>query len=138
MTEKFNSDSRTILVCQGNTCSLSNSAQVLVAFQVNSPPELKIVGCGCLGQCGNGPMVLILPEQTWYSGVSCEAVTIILEQHLQLGKPVASMLYRKFHPLPSNESKKVTNYFFIWLIIFGFIVSLVLVIVWLLSFNQNL
>ena len=136
LTENFDSDFRTILVCQGHTCNLSNSVQVLVAFQVNSPPDIKIVGCGCLGQCGNGPMVLILPEQTWYSGVSCEAVTMILEQHLQLKKPVASMLYRKFHPLSSSESNKVTNYFFSWLIALSVIITLILGVVWIADYNQ--
>ena len=125
LTAKSYSDSRTILVCQGHTCSLSGSAQVLVAFQVNSPPDVKIAGCGCLGQCGNGPMVLILPEETWYSEVSCKAVTIIIEQHLRWGKPVVSMLYRKFHPLPSYETKKAANYFFIWLIALSAILALV-------------
>ena len=133
---KSHSDSRTILVCQGHTCSLSDSAQVLVAFQVHSPPDVKITGCGCLGQCGNGPMVLILPEETWYSGVLCDAVTIIIEQHLLWGKPVVSMLYRKFHPLPSHEPKQAATSFFGWLIALSAILALVLTVVWVLSSNQ--
>ncbi len=136
LTKKSNPDCRTILVCQGHTCSLSDSAQVLVAFQVHSPPNVKIAGCGCLGQCGNGPMVLILPEETWYSGVFCDAVTIIIEQHLRWGKPVVSMLYRKFHPLPSHETKKAANYFLGGSIALSVILALVLTVVWVLSLNQ--
>ena len=81
-------------------------------------------------------MVLILPEETWYSEVSCEAVTMIIEQHLRWGKPVVSMLYRKFHPLPSYEPKKAANYFFSWLIALSAILALVLTVVWVLSSNQ--
>ncbi len=136
LTEKFNSDSRTILVCQGHTCSLSGSAQVLVAFQVNAPPDVKITGCGCLGQCGNGPMVLFLPEETWYSGVSCEAVTMIIKQHLGKGKPVIKMLYRKFHPLPSYEPKQAAKSFLSWAIALSVIFALILTIVWVLSLQQ--
>ena len=133
LTKKFNSDSRTILVCQGHTCSLSDSAQLLVAFQVQAPADVKITGCGCLGQCGNGPMVLILPEETWYNGVSCDAVSVIIEQHLRWGKPIVSMLYRKFHPLPSYEEKKATNSFFGWSIALSGIITLVLTVFWVLS-----
>ncbi len=78
-------------------------------------------------------MVLILPEETWYSEVSCEAVTMIIEQHLRWGKPVVSILYRKFHPLPSYEPK---NYFFSWLIALSAILALVLTVVCVLSSNQ--
>ena len=106
MTKEFNLASRTILVCQGHTCSLSSSAKILLALQIHSPPEVNVIGCGCLGQCGNGPMVLFLPEETWYSGVSLDAVTMIIEQHLRLGKPVASLLYRQFHPLPSSQQQR--------------------------------
>ena len=85
---------------------MSGSAKVLVAFQIQAPPDVTVVNCGCLGQCGNGPMVLILPEKTWYSGVSLDAATIIIEQHLRWGQPVVSLLYRQFHPLPSSQPKR--------------------------------
>jgi len=29
-----------------------------------------VTGSTCLGQCGMGPMVLVTPEQVWYSHVT--------------------------------------------------------------------
>ena len=116
LTEKSTLPSRTVLICQGRTCSSSGSAKVLVAFQVHSPPDVTVVGCGCLGQCGNGPMVLILPEETWYNRLSLKAVTTITEQHLCWGKPVVSMLYHPFHPIPSSDQKRDSNFFLGWLL----------------------
>lgn len=136
MTPESNPASRTILVCQGQTCSRAGAAKVLVAFQVQAPPEVTVVGSGCLGQCGNGPMVLFLPEETWYSGVELNAVTIIIERHLRWGKPVVSLLYRKFHPLPSSQKKRGLTYFWGWLFALSVIVGLVLTVVWLLNANQ--
>jgi (2Fe-2S) ferredoxin len=52
---------------------------------------------GCLGQCGNGPMVLVLPDLVWYCGVKPSEVPQVIEQHLCDGKPVSAMLYRRFH-----------------------------------------
>jgi (2Fe-2S) ferredoxin len=43
-------------------------------------------------------MVLVQPEEVWYSGVRPDEVPAIVERHLQGGEPVKAMLYRKFHP----------------------------------------
>jgi (2Fe-2S) ferredoxin len=72
---------QTILVCQNRTCKSSGSSQVLKAFQAYSITHTQFVGCGCLGKCGNGPMVLILPQKIWYERVSVEKVKTIVEQY---------------------------------------------------------
>jgi (2Fe-2S) ferredoxin len=56
-----------------------------------------IEASGCLGQCGNGPMVLVLPETVWYGAVQPKEVPAVIDRHLRQGQPVRSMLYRKFH-----------------------------------------
>ncbi len=133
LAKKINSDSKNVLVCQGKTCSLSDSAQVLIAFQVNSPTDIRVTGSGCLGQCGNGPMVLILPEEIWYSEVSYDAVSVIVEQHLRSGKPVVNLLYQKFHPLPNDQKKPAKNNFYGCLIALSTILAFAVVAVWVLS-----
>ena len=77
-----------------------------------------------------------LPEETWYSGVSLDAVTMIIEQHLRLGKPVASLLYRQFHPLPSSQQQRELTSVLGWLFALSVIIALVLTVVWVLSANQ--
>lgn len=96
MTAPSQTSSKTVLVCQNRTCRASGSIEVLAAFRAYSIPGLAVIGCGCLGQCGNGPMVLILPEETWYSRVRVDEVATIVEQDLQGGQPVRSMLESKF------------------------------------------
>lgn len=104
MTKESSTLSRTVLVCQGHTCKSYGSAAVLKAFQTYSIPNVKVIGSGCLAQCGNGPMVLILPEEIWYDRVSLDGVKILVEQHLLKGQPVGAMLYRVKHPL-GKENK---------------------------------
>lgn len=89
--------SRQVLVCQNRTCRKQGAAKVLAAFQQLSTSEVAVVASSCLGQCGSGPMVLVMPEEVWYCGIRPEEVTSVTEQHLQGGKPVKAMLYRKFH-----------------------------------------
>ncbi|MDJ0576914.1 MAG: (2Fe-2S) ferredoxin domain-containing protein [Xenococcaceae cyanobacterium MO_234.B1] len=85
---------KTVLVCQNRACKISGSTAVLQAFQAYSIPGVTVIGSGCLAQCGNGTMVLILPEEIWYSQVSPDNVKAIVEQHLRKDKPVESMVYK--------------------------------------------
>ncbi|MEG3860444.1 (2Fe-2S) ferredoxin domain-containing protein [Microcoleus sp. herbarium12] len=94
---KIIESSRRVLVCQSRTCRKQNAAKVLTTFQQLCGAEVEVVASSCLGQCGNGPMVLVLPEEVWYSGVSAEEVAAITDRHLRGGKPIEAMLYRKFH-----------------------------------------
>jgi len=91
-------DYRRVLVCQNRTCRKQGAAKVLAAFQKLSDAGVEVVASSCLGQCGNGPMVLVMPEEVWYCGVCPEEAAAVTEQHLRGGKPVKRMLYRKFHP----------------------------------------
>ena len=86
-----------VRVCQNRTCKKQGAVKVLAAFEANPVPEVTVMGSSCLGQCGNGPMVLILPEMVWYSKVLPSEVLKVIEQHLLDGKRVEKMLYRRFH-----------------------------------------
>nr|WP_290427144.1 (2Fe-2S) ferredoxin domain-containing protein [Thermoleptolyngbya sichuanensis] len=86
-----------VLVCQSNACRKAKAQQVLAAFRAASlegVEGVEVVASGCLGQCGNGPMVLVLPDEVWYWRVLPEEVGAIAHQHLQLGRPVEAMRLR--------------------------------------------
>lgn len=91
---------RTVLICQHNACRKAGAKQVLAAFQTSPLPDAKIEAVRCLGQCGNGPIIVVLPEETWYSQVDADEVPAVVEQHLRHGKPITAMLYPKFHANP--------------------------------------
>jgi NADH:ubiquinone oxidoreductase subunit E len=60
---------KTVLVCQNRSCRKQGAEAVLAAFLASPVTNVKVIGSGCLGKCGNGPMVLIMPEQVWHSQV---------------------------------------------------------------------
>ncbi len=95
---------------------------MLEAFQSYAPPTLTVQAGGCLGQCGSGPMVLILPEATWYCRIAPEDVPTILHQHLQRGQIVREKLYPKFHPAHKNQSIAM------WLIAISLCIGLLLLL----------
>jgi len=89
--------SRQVLICQSRSCRKQGAAAVLAAFQTLSVTSVTVIPSGCLGQCGNGPIVLVTPEEIWYYGVQAGEVPAVVERHLQGGRPVQSMLYPKYH-----------------------------------------
>jgi len=53
---------------------------------------VRINTAGCLDRCGLGPVIVVYPEETWYTYVDREDLDEILEQHLQNGKVVERLL----------------------------------------------
>ncbi|AFZ15165.1 hypothetical protein Cri9333_4381 [Crinalium epipsammum PCC 9333] len=91
------SSQKSVLVCQNTACRKAGATKVLAAFQASPVADITVIGSRCLGQCGNGPMVVVMPEEVWYGRVHAEEVPAVVERHLRGGCPVAGMLYRKFH-----------------------------------------
>lgn len=75
------SNNQCIRICQNRTCRKQGAAEVLAAFEKLSISEITIIASGCLGKCGNGPMVLVLPDAVWYSGVLPREAPLIIERH---------------------------------------------------------
>jgi (2Fe-2S) ferredoxin len=117
--------SRTILVCQHQTCPRQGAALVLQAFSSQVSADVVVQSVGCLGECGNGPMVVVLPDEIWYCHVAPEDVRLIVKQHLQGGKPVREKLYPKFHP--SQQSLRI------WLIVPGLFVGFLGLLFWFIA-----
>lgn len=102
MSSAEGSARKTVLVCRNKTCSAQGSAEVLAAFEERAPEGVAVRRSGCLGQCGSGPMVLVEPEETWYSQVRASDVGEIVVRHLAGDRPVVRKLYPVFHPQQSS------------------------------------
>ena len=101
-----------VRICLNRTCRKQGANLVLAAFEASIVPGITVMGSGCLGQCGNGPMVLVLPDMVWYCSVLPQEVPLVIEQHLLGGKKVKQMLYRHFHNREQgteNEEQEIGN-----------------------------
>ncbi|WP_353932466.1 (2Fe-2S) ferredoxin domain-containing protein [Okeanomitos corallinicola TIOX110] len=106
-TEDQVESSKCVQVCQHRSCRKQGAEAVLAAFQALPVPNVKVTASGCLGQCGNGPMVLVLPGMVWYSRVLAQEVPILVEKHLLSGQIVKQMLYHRFM-LRDNADEKIS------------------------------
>lgn len=55
---------------------------------IHGPDQVRINSAGCLDRCSEGPVLVIYPEETWYTFVDNEDLDEIIEQHLKNGKVV--------------------------------------------------
>jgi (2Fe-2S) ferredoxin len=94
---------RKVLICQNRACRQQGAKKVLQAFQKLPVENVTVEATGCLGQCGNGPMVLVEPEDVWYCQVNPEEVPAVVERHLKGNQPIQAMLYKKFHHRNSDR-----------------------------------
>jgi len=92
------SSAQRVMVCRGRSCRQYSAERVLENFKRNLPADVELISVPCLGQCGNGTMVLVESDRTWYSQVHPDEVATVIKQHLINGCPVKAMLYPKFHP----------------------------------------
>jgi (2Fe-2S) ferredoxin len=100
-----NTSSRRVLVCQHRTCTKDGSAEVLATFRRQKIENVSVEACGCLGLCGSGPMVLVLPENIYYWRITPKKVQIIIEMHLIGGIQVQSIMHPRLHPNVDDRNK---------------------------------
>lgn len=89
---------RHIMICGGTGCKASSSDKVIEALTNKVKKEgigdkVKVVMTGCLGFCAQGPIVQILPDNTFYIQVSENDVDEIIESHIMQGIVVERLLY---------------------------------------------
>ncbi|AFY74644.1 ferredoxin [Synechococcus sp. PCC 7502] len=93
---------REVLVCQHRTCFKDGAAKVLQRFKLEPVDGVMVIGCGCLGLCGSGPIVLVADQQVYYWHVKPQDVPVIVKQHLRGGKVIKSMLHKRLHSDPKE------------------------------------
>ena len=66
--------------------------------------EVGLVLTGCFGLCEKGPVVVVYPEETFYTHVTIDDVKEICEEHLLKGRPVERLMVKD--PV---DKKKIKN-----------------------------
>lgn len=56
--------------------------------------RVRVNHAGCFSQCGNGPMVVVYPDDVWYAAVTPADARELVEEHLRNGRPVERLRFR--------------------------------------------
>ena len=94
------------LVCGGTGCRASASKNIICRLEDclkerALEDEVQVIATGCFGFCEKGPIVKIMPDNTFYVQVKPEDAEEIVNEHIIKGRKVERLLYKE-------PSKKVT------------------------------
>lgn len=87
-----------LLVCGGTGCHASQSDTLLqnlktIIADKGLDNEVQVIGTGCFGFCEKGPIVKIMPDNTFYTQVTPNDAREIIEEHVIKGRKVNRLLY---------------------------------------------
>lgn len=87
-----------ILICGGTGCISSNCAAIEAAVKEELKAQgieknVKVYQTGCMGICALGPLMMVLPDRTFYTKLNPEKAKEIVQSHLVNKKPIEEYTY---------------------------------------------
>lgn len=81
---------------EGEACCNNHHASEMQAYAKERIAQLGLKGkgnvrinkAGCLDRCDEGPVLVVYPDETWYTFVDRADIDEIIDQHLVHGKVV--------------------------------------------------
>ncbi|MDR1905006.1 MAG: 4Fe-4S dicluster domain-containing protein [Treponema sp.] len=88
-----------ILCCGGTGCESNRGAEIYDLLQSEAEKqgvrgEVQIVKTGCFGFCERGPIIKVLPEESFYVDVKPDDAKEIIAEQILKGREVKRLLYR--------------------------------------------
>jgi NADH:ubiquinone oxidoreductase subunit F (NADH-binding)/(2Fe-2S) ferredoxin len=89
-----------ILCCGGTACESNKGDEIYnclleEAEKQNVKQEVQIVKTGCFGFCEQGPIVKVLPEESFYVGVEPKDAREIIAEQIVKGREIPRLLYKE-------------------------------------------
>lgn len=87
-----------VLVCGGTGCESSKADEIFqnIKKEIEAhklQDDVQVIKTGCFGFCEQGPIVKILPEESFYVQVVPEDAKEIVAEHIVKGREVKRLLY---------------------------------------------
>ena len=93
--------------CVSSGCDAVKAVLLQAVKDQGMEKTCEILGTGCLGLCGEGPLVYVQTDQTLYQRVTPEIARRIVTEHLAQGKKVASNTIDLSNPFFASQKKIV-------------------------------
>jgi bidirectional [NiFe] hydrogenase diaphorase subunit len=110
--ERQHSATHRILYCSAAGCVSCGTHAVRDALrdalkEKGLESAVQLVGTGCMGLCGEGPLVLVQPDNTLYQNVDAGTARRIVDEQIAGGTPVADHLVDQAAPFFSSQMRIV-------------------------------
>jgi (2Fe-2S) ferredoxin len=57
-------------------------------LELSGPGKVRVNVAGCLDRCQEGPVIVVYPEEVWYTYVDRQDIDEIIDEHLVNGRVV--------------------------------------------------
>jgi (2Fe-2S) ferredoxin len=74
--------------CRGSEKMQEYAKKRVKALKLSGPGNIRINKSGCLDRCELGPVIVVYPDETWYTYVDEHDIDEIIDEHLVKGRVV--------------------------------------------------
>ncbi len=100
-----------LMLCTGTGCVAGGAFRIKEVLEKelkkhNLQNEVSVVITGCNGFCGQGPIIVVKPDDIFYGFLNEEEMAYLVEEHFLKGRPVKKFM---FTPPEKKEPVKLIN-----------------------------
>lgn len=96
------------MTCAGTACVAGGSFQIMEALnnelrERGLKNEVFVITTGCNGFCGQGPLMVVQPDNIFYGWLALNDIPHLVEEHFLKGRPVQKLMFtppEEKEPLP--------------------------------------
>ncbi|MDR0364569.1 MAG: 4Fe-4S binding protein [Bacteroidales bacterium] len=105
-----------LMACGGTGCRASHGAKLVERLneaiqEKGLENEVKVVTTGCFGFCEQGPIIKVLPDNTFYTQVKPEDANELINEHIIKGRKVERLLYANPETKEHVSDSKHMNFY---------------------------
>jgi NADH:ubiquinone oxidoreductase subunit F (NADH-binding)/(2Fe-2S) ferredoxin/Pyruvate/2-oxoacid:ferredoxin oxidoreductase delta subunit len=88
-----------LMVCAGTGCVAGGAFQIMEELKDELKKqglndEVSVVTTGCNGFCGQGPLMVVLPDNIFYGWLTLDEIPHLVEEHFLKGRPVKKLMFK--------------------------------------------
>ena len=87
-----------LMVCAGTDCVAGGAFRIMDELKEELKKqglkdEVSVVTTGCNGFCGQGPLMVVLPDNIFYGWLTTGDIPHLAEEHFLKGRPVKKLMF---------------------------------------------
>ncbi len=96
-----------LMLCTGTGCVAGGALRIKEALEAELarhglPDEVSVVPTGCNGFCGQGPLLVVLPDQIFYGWLKTDDIPFLVQEHFLKGRPVQRLMF-----MPPEKKERI-------------------------------